>query len=122
MKVQHYFIFIFSSNLFLSGCEMLCQAGTGACGMSREEMQKLLHPKAYGEYFVKPGLSRDEWQHDWVTCGGRPNGQFSGNAPAGSTANEMLEAWRAESKRLAQCMESKGYQHLEGFKQGKRRS
>ena len=85
-------------------------------------MRKVLHPKSFGEYFVKSGASRDEWQRDWVACGGRPNGQFSGDAPSGSSANEMLEAWRIASKKLTQCMESKGYQHLEGFEYGKRRS
>ncbi len=96
-----------------------CGTQLALSGQAREDYLKSI--KAYGEYFVKPGLSRDEWQRDWVACGGRPNGQFSGNAPSGSTANEMLEAWRVESKRLSQCMESKGYQHLEGFEYGKRR-
>ncbi len=122
MKVLLNSICILLFTLLTSGCELLCQAGTGTCGMSREEMQKVLHPKAYGEYFVKSGVSRDDWRRDWVACGGRHNGQFSGNAPPGSTANEILAAWRAESKRLAQCMESKGYQHLEGFEYGQAHS
>ena len=42
----------------ISGCELLCQAGTGTCGMSREEMRKALHPKSFGEYFVKSGISQ----------------------------------------------------------------
>jgi len=119
MKALPHLIVIFLSSLFFSGCELLCQAGTGTCGLSHEEMQKALHPKAYGEYFVKSGVSRDDWRRDWVACGGRPNGQFSGNAPPGSATHEILAAWRTESKRLAQCMESKGYYHLEGFEYGK---
>jgi hypothetical protein len=50
--------FLFS--LPLAGC------GTqlALSGQAREDYLKSI--KAYGEYFVKPGVSREEWQHDWV--------------------------------------------------------
>lgn len=118
MKVLNYFIFIFSSTLFLSGCELLCQAGTGTCGMSREEMQKALHPKAYGEYFVKPGLSRDEWWRDWVACGGMADGGFSSDAPSGSPTEVLINASKQKRKSLAACMKSKGYEYQTGFEYG----
>lgn len=90
--------------------------------MSSEERYKLLHPKAYGEYFVKLGASREEWQRDWVACGGWPNGQFSGGAPQGAYTNEILAAWRQKAKNLDDCMQSKGYEHLEGYEYGKSNS
>jgi hypothetical protein len=120
-------IFIFCSLnsllfLFTSGCELLCQAGTGTCGMSSEQMDKILHPKAYGEYFVKPGVGKEEWRKDWVDCGGWSNGQFSGGSPPGSNTNEILAAWRQRAKQLGDCMQSKGYEHLEGYEYGKSKS
>jgi hypothetical protein len=82
----------------------------------------LLHPRAYGEYFVKPGVGKDEWRRDWVECGGWSNGQFSGGAPPGSNTNEILAAWRKKAKELDDCMQSKGYEHLEGYEYGKPKS
>ena len=113
MKFVLYVISGLSSMLLFSGCELLCQAGTGTCGMSSEERYKLLHPKAYGEYFVKPGASRQEWQRDWVTCGGWPDGQFSGGAPNGSPTKEIFAAIDKARKSLDSCMKSKGYEYRE---------
>jgi hypothetical protein len=123
-KMKKVFFYGFGLLLFLfaSGCELLCQAGTGTCGMSSEQMDKLLHPRAYGEYFVKPGVGKDEWRRDWVECGGWSNGQFSGGAPPGSNTNEILAAWRKKAKELDDCMQSKGYEHLEGYEYGKPKS
>ncbi len=90
--------------------------------MSSEQMDKLLHPKAYGEYFVKPGAGKEEWRRDWVECGGWPNGQFSGGASPGANTNEILTAWRQKAKNLDGCMQSKGYEHLEGYEYGKSKS
>jgi hypothetical protein len=111
MKFIFYFGFFLPLFLSLLGCELLCQAGTGTCGMSDEERYRLLHPKAYGEYFVKPGVSREEWQQDWVACGGRFNGQFSGGAPSGSTTTEIFAAIDRARKSLNACMQSKGYEY-----------
>jgi hypothetical protein len=111
MKFIFYCGFFLPLFLSLPGCELLCQAGTGTCGMSDEERYRLLHPKAYGEYFVKPGVSREEWQQDWVACGGRFNGQFSGGAPSGSTTTEIFAAIDRARKSLNACMQSKGYEY-----------
>ncbi len=113
MKFIFYISLGLSSILFFSGCELLCQAGTGTCGLSSEERYKLLHPKAYGEYFVKLGASREEWQWDWVACGGWPNGQFSGGAPNGSPTKEIFAAIDRAQNSLDSCMKSKGYEYRE---------
>lgn len=101
---------------------MLCQAGTGTCGMSSEQINKLPHPKAYGEYFVKSGMSREEWQRDWAECGGGQRTVFWGRSPSGSNTNEILAAWREKAKNLGDCMQSKGYEYLEGYEYGKSKS
>jgi hypothetical protein len=78
--------------------------------MSSDQMDKLLHPKAYGEYFVKPGIGREEWRKDWVACGGRPNGQYSDDAPPNATTKEIFAAIEKASNLLSACMKSKGYE------------
>jgi hypothetical protein len=113
MKFVLYVISGLSSILLFSGCELLCQAGTGTCGMSSEERYKLLHPKAYGEYFVKLGAGREEWQRDWVACGGRPNGQYSDDAPPHATTKEIFAAIDRARNSLNTCMHSKGYEYRE---------
>jgi hypothetical protein len=111
MKFILYAFSSLSSILFFSGCELLCQAGTGTCGLSSEERYKLLHPKAYGEYFVKLGAGREEWQRDWVACGGRPNGQYSDDAPPNATTKEIFAAIDRARNSLDSCMQSKGYEY-----------
>ena len=113
------FIFYFSLNLlsilFLSGCELLCQAGTGTCGLSGEERYKLLHPKAYGEYFVKAGIGKHEWRSDWIACGGMADGGFSTDVPSGSPTDVLINASKQKRKDLTNCMLSKGYEQEKGF-------
>ena len=91
--------------LLLAGC------GTqlALSGQAREDYLKSI--KAYGEYFVKPGASREEWQRDWVACGGRSNGQFSGGAPPRSTTAEIFAAIDKARTKLDACMQSKGYEY-----------
>jgi len=113
MKTEFRFGLCLLCFLFTSGCELLCQAGTGTCGMSSAQIDKLLHPKAYGENFVKSGTSREQWQRDWVACGGRPNGQFSDDAPSGATTKEIFAAIDRARNSLDACMQSKGYEHKE---------
>ncbi len=108
LRLKNYLVLVFY--ILLLGCELLCQAGTGTCGMSREEAQKLLHPKTYGEYWVKSGVSKEKWRADWVACGGMSNGQYSGNAPSGSTTKIILDSQEFERQKLDFCMQSKGYE------------
>jgi hypothetical protein len=107
-RLKNYVVLFFC--ILLLGCELLCQAGTGTCGMSREEAQKLLHPKTYGEYWVKSDVSKEKWRADWVACGGMSNGQYSGNAPSGSTTKIILDSQEVERQKLDVCMQSKGYE------------
>ena len=95
----------FLLTLFLCGC------GTklALSGQAREDYLKSI--KAYGEYFVKPGASREEWQRDWVACGEWPNGQFSGGAPPGAITSEIFAAIDRERNSLNTCMQSKGYEY-----------
>ena len=95
----------FLLSLLLAGC------GTqlALSGQAREDYLKSI--KAYGEYFVKRGASREEWQRDWVACGGRSNGQFSGGAPPSSTTAEIFAAIDKARTKLDACMKSKGYEY-----------
>jgi len=102
-------IAVLASSLMLSGCGVLCQAGTGTCGMSKEQAAKLLHGKAYGEFFVKPGVTKDAWRQDWVACGGRQNGQYSNDAPPRSTSAVSIASTEKKVGELTNCMQSKGY-------------
>ncbi len=94
-------------NLFFCGC------GTqlALSGQAREDYLKSI--KAYGEYFVKRGASRKEWQRDWVACGGRPNGQYSDDAPPNATTKEIFAAIERARRSLDACMKSKGYEYKE---------
>jgi hypothetical protein len=65
--------------------------------------------KAYGEYWTKPGMTTESWRQDWVACGGMSNGNYSGDAPTGSTTEVIFESQRQERKKLDACMQSKGY-------------
>jgi hypothetical protein len=106
ISCRHLYI-SFLSILFLCGCG----AQLALSGQVREDYLKSI--KAYGEYFVKPGASQEEWQRDWITCGGWPNGQFSGGAPDGSPTNEIFAAIDKARNSLDACMKSKGYEYRE---------
>ncbi len=103
-------------SLLLAGC------GTqlALSGKAREDYLKSI--KAYGEYFVKLGASRDDWRRDWLACGGLPDGGYSSDAPSGSPTDVLIQASKQKRKDLADCMKSKGYDHQEGFEYGKKRS
>ena len=105
MMERKFLCLIFSFSASLAGC------GTqlALSGQAREDYLKSI--KAYGEHFVKPGVNREEWQRDWVACGGRPNGQYSDDAPDGSTTAEIFAAIDRASKKLDACMQSKGYEY-----------
>lgn len=101
---------VLASCVLLSSCSVLCQAGTGTCGMTKEEAQRLLNPKSYGQYWTKPAMSIDNWRQDWVACGGMQNGNYSSNAPSGSTTAALLADDKVKKMKLDTCMQSKGYQ------------
>lgn len=115
MRIFFHFCGVLLLIFFVSSCELLCQAGTGTCGMSREEMRKALNPKSFGEYFVKSGMSQEDWRRDWLACGGLSDGGYSSDAPSGSTADVLIRASKQKRQDLVVCMESKGYEYKKGF-------
>ena len=100
---------------------MACTIGNGhICGpqtpqayCDREAYQRLMHPKGFGEYWEKTGMTVDSWRADWVRCGGRPNGDYSTEVPQKSTHEVIEEADDKKSKQLWVCMTDKGY-HFTG--------
>jgi hypothetical protein len=85
----------------------------GPCAFERERILKSI--KAYGAYWVKPGMTVESWRQDWMGCGGWSNGQFSGDAPSGSTTEILLASWQKERKKLDACMQAKGYEYRQGY-------
>ena len=110
MKKLAYLVYILAVCLLLSSCGVLCQAGTGTCGMTKEEAQRLLNPKSYGQYWTKPTMTAESWRQDWVECGGMQNGNYSSDAVSGSTSAVLAAANKAKKTKLDACMQSKGYQ------------
>jgi len=108
----------------LSMSLMACTIGNGRiCGpqtprayCDKEAYQKLLHPKAYGEYWVKTGMTKESWREDWVGCGGYKDGDFS---PHVRDINTLVEQGLSQSEAreklkdsLKSCMQSRGYEYL----------
>lgn len=111
MKTFIHMLGIAAMCMLVSSCEILCQAGTGTCGISSEQAQRLLHPKAYGEYWTKPGMSVESWRRDWVACGGRSNGDYTTDTPPGSDSAVTNAASQRISRQLGSCMALKGYEY-----------
>ena len=101
---------ILAACTLLSSCGVLCQAGTGTCGLSSEEAHRLLHPKAYGQYWTKPSMTTESWRQDWVACGGQANGQYFSDESTVPTVAAALTADKNKRAKLDTCMQSKGYQ------------
>lgn len=99
---------VFLSCGILSGCGVLCQAGSMTCGMSREEAEKVLHPKAYGEYWTQAGIAKESWRADWVTCGGLRDGSYVAGARLPGEKDDFA-ASRRKTRELDACMQAKGY-------------
>jgi hypothetical protein len=65
--------------------------------------------KAYGEYWFKPGMTKESWQQVWVACGGRANGSYSSDAASGSSTSVLIAASEKKRNELTSCMKVKGY-------------
>lgn len=113
MKKKVFYISVIASTLLVS-----CTIGPGGiCGAnipaiycaSKEERDKVFHPKAYGQYWEKPGMTTESWRQDWVACGGRSNGQYSHDAPANSSINVVMTENKKKRESLGACMTQKGY-------------
>ena len=78
-------------------------------------MHKVVHPKGLGEYWEKPGMTKDSWRADWVNCGGNHNGSYSTEVPPKSTQEVMNETFSKKSKELWVCMTEKGYHYTSEY-------
>jgi hypothetical protein len=75
-------------------------------GQEREDYLKSI--KAYGEFWTKPGMTKESWRQDWVACGGTKDGNYvAGTRLPGET--DDFAASRRKTKQLASCMKEKGY-------------
>lgn len=93
----------------------ICGPQTPVAYCDREAYERLIHPKAYGEYWVKPGMTKENWRQDWVSCGGYKDGSFSPSVREINTLAEhglsRSEARAKLEKSLESCMQSKGYEY-----------
>ncbi|TQK06362.1 hypothetical protein FB599_2510 [Herbaspirillum sp. SJZ130] len=94
----------------IAGCGLLCIGGTATCGLSDEATYRLLHPKTYGQYWEKPGVTKEEWQRDWMACGGGQDGQYGVYKVPGMRDVDFDREYKKERERLDTCMQQKGYQ------------
>jgi hypothetical protein len=97
----------------LIGCTIgnghICGPQTPQAYCDREAYERLMHPKGIGEYWEKPDKTVEGWRSDWVTCGGRPNGDYSTDTPPRSTHEVIREASDKKLKELWTCMTAKNY-------------
>lgn len=104
-----------SLGLLLTACTIgngrICGPQTPVAYCDRAAYERLAHPKAYGDYWVKPGTSVESWRQDWVGCGGMKDGGYSSDAPSGSPSAVILTAGKRKRDELAVCMKSKGYEY-----------
>ena len=112
MKLIRSGIFLYIC-ISLSGC-LYGQCIEGACSLERERMLSAI--KTYGEYWVKPGMTKEIHSQDSIDCGGSTRGPDF-------TPQEVNAARQPEDKndfaprtRLAKvwinCMKEKGYQYV----------
>ena len=83
--------------------------------LGEETYERLMHPKGLGEYWEKPGMTVDSWRADWVSCGGRPNGDYSTDTPQRSSHELIREDYSKKSKEIWICMTSKNYHFTEKY-------
>jgi len=92
-------------------CTILAGCGTQVPlrGQAREDYLKSI--KTYGEYWDKPGMTKESWRQDWVACGGMSDGGYvSGPRLNGETAD--FAASRRTARQLDACMTKKGYSFI----------
>ena len=97
--------------LIISGCFSCLSSWC----LGEETYERLRHPKGLGEYWEKPGMTKDSWRADWVNCGGNLNGSYSTEVPPKSTQEVMNEAFSKKSKELWVCMTDKGYHYTSEY-------
>ncbi len=108
------------ASMLLTACTFgngrICGPQTPAANCNKEAYEKLVHPKAYGEYWVKPDTSNETRGRDSIACGGSTRGP--------DFTSEQTEAARqpgdkndfAADTRLSivwvNCMKEKGYRYV----------
>jgi hypothetical protein len=90
---------------------LLCSLLAGCCTL--ECIAPLTPAKAYGEYWIKPGMTTESWRQDWVACGGRKDGGYSAGTRL-SEEKDDFAASRRKTKQLSGCMQEKGYAYHYG--------
>ena len=99
-------------SMLLSGC-LYGQCMDGPCALERSKIIKSI--KAYGEYWVKPGMSNANRSQDSINCGGSDRGpDFSTqqiNTARQSDDKDDFAARTRLSKAWVECMQSKGYEY-----------
>lgn len=119
MKSLHNACSLVGFALLLTSCTIgngrICGPQTPAAYCDREAYERLMHPKAYGEYWDKPDAAGGSasWRSDWVDCGGRPNGTYGTDIPEFSSNAVIFAADAKKRKELTACMTDRGY-HFTG--------
>lgn len=100
--------------ILIAGCTVgnghICGPQTPLAYCDREAYERLAHPKGLGEYWEKPGMTKDSWRIDWVNCGGRKNGDFGPDELTESGDEAFHKAYKNKQSHLWSCMTEKGYQ------------
>jgi hypothetical protein len=98
----------------LAGCTIgnghICGPQTPLAYCDRDAYERLVHPRGLGEYWEKPGMTKDSWKADWIDCGGRENGDFGPDEPIGPGDEAFQNAYKKKQSYLWSCMTKKGYQ------------
>jgi hypothetical protein len=98
----------------LIGCTIgnghICGPQTPQAYCDREAYERLLHPKGIGEYWEKPDKTVEGWRSDWVSCGGKPNGDYLPYKPEAPGDKAFHDAYKKKENHLWNCMTQKGYQ------------
>ena len=99
----------------LTGCTIgnghICGPQTPLAYCDREAYERLVHPKGLGEYWEKPGMTKESWRVDWIDCGGNQNGTYSTRIPPKSAQQVINDEFSKKSKEIWVCMTNKGYQY-----------
>ena len=103
--------FLLGVTILLTGC-MTCLSEW--C-LGKEAYQKLYYPKAYGEYWIKPGMTKETRSQDSIECGGSTRGpdfspQQTNAARQPEDKNDFATDTRL-TKVWINCMKEKGYQY-----------
>lgn len=99
--MNHLFSLLFCTTLVGCGTQIALS------GQAREDYLNSI--KTYGEFWAKPGMTKESWRRDWVACGGMNDGGYiSGSRLAGET-NDLAASTRTV-RELDKCMKEKGYE------------